>query len=102
MNTFITPAKAFAHLDRLQAWQHGETPAPVTVEWDLSNACSLSCQSCHMAYTHTAGPYASSAGGCGVGAAVIYFNANAILMIFDISDMALRRQISDAFLAATP
>jgi hypothetical protein len=39
-------------------------------------------------------------GGCGVGATVIYFNANAILMMFQVSDQTLRRQVSDAFLAA--
>jgi hypothetical protein len=42
------------------------------------------------------------AGGCGVGATVIYFNANAILMILQVSDATLRRQVSDAFLAAAP
>lgn len=55
---YITPTKAFAHLQRLADWQEGRTPAPVTVEWDLTNVCSLACQSCHMAYTHTAGPWA--------------------------------------------
>jgi hypothetical protein len=42
------------------------------------------------------------AGGCGVGATVVYFNANAILMILQVTDQALRRQVSDAFLAAAP
>lgn len=55
---FIAPHKVFAHLDRLSAWQRGETPAPVTVEWDLSNRCVLGCQSCHFAHTHTRGPWA--------------------------------------------
>jgi hypothetical protein len=43
-----------------------------------------------------------SNGSCGIGAAVIYWNANAILMIFQITDPALRQQVSSAFLAATP
>jgi MoaA/NifB/PqqE/SkfB family radical SAM enzyme len=55
--SFITPHKAFAHLDRLAGWQNGETPAPVTVEWDLSSRCYLGCQSCHFAHTHTKGPW---------------------------------------------
>lgn len=53
----ITPQKAFAHLDRLAAWQNGDKPAPVTVEWDLSSRCYLGCQSCHFAHTHTKGPW---------------------------------------------
>lgn len=55
---YIDPrAKVFRHLDRLTAWQQGEKPAPVTVEWDLSNRCSLGCQDCHFAHTHTKGPW---------------------------------------------
>lgn len=53
----ITPSKVFAHLDRLEAWKRGEKPAPVTIEWDLSNRCYLGCQSCHFAHTHTKGPW---------------------------------------------
>lgn len=57
--TFIDPrAKALRHLDRLVAWERGDRPAPVTVEWDLSNRCSLGCQDCHFAHTHTRGPWA--------------------------------------------
>lgn len=56
--TFIDPrAKVLRHLDRLVGWQRGETPAPVTVEWDLSNRCTLGCQDCHFAHTHTRGPW---------------------------------------------
>jgi len=56
--TFIDPrAKTLRHIDRLAGWDRGETPAPVTVEWDLSNRCSLGCQSCHFAHTHTRGPW---------------------------------------------
>lgn len=54
--SYITPSKVFSHLDRLAAWQYGGHAAPVTVEVDLSNVCSLGCQSCHFAYTHVAGP----------------------------------------------
>lgn len=57
--SFISPTKAFAHVDRLAAWKAGEKPAPVTVEWDLSNACSLGCQACHFAHTHVKGPWAA-------------------------------------------
>lgn len=44
--TFITPQKWVAHLDRIAGWQAGRKPAPVTVEFDLSNRCYLGCQSC--------------------------------------------------------
>jgi MoaA/NifB/PqqE/SkfB family radical SAM enzyme len=56
----ITPDKVYAHLDRIQAWRDGDKPAPVTVEWDLSNRCDRGCQACHMAYTHVRGPLANS------------------------------------------
>jgi MoaA/NifB/PqqE/SkfB family radical SAM enzyme len=56
--TFISPGKVFAHSDRLWAWKSGNKPAPVTVEWDLSNRCSLGCSWCHFAHTHTRGPLA--------------------------------------------
>lgn len=59
--THITPTKVFGHLDRLAGWQRGDRPAPVTVEIDLSNTCSLGCQSCHFAHTHVAGPWAKDA-----------------------------------------
>jgi MoaA/NifB/PqqE/SkfB family radical SAM enzyme len=59
---FIAPhAKALRHADRLVQWRGGQTPAPVTVEWDLTNVCSLGCQSCHFAHTHEAGPWARHA-----------------------------------------
>ena len=58
--SYIAPrTKAFAHCDRLGRWQAGEQPAPVTVEWDLSNRCVLGCQDCHFAHTHTRGPWAA-------------------------------------------
>lgn len=55
---YIDPRrKVLAHLDRLTAWGQGQTPAPVTVEWDLSNRCSLGCAACHFAHTHSRGPW---------------------------------------------
>lgn len=57
--TYITSAKVFSHLDRMAGWQRGDKPAPVTVEFDLSNRCVLGCQSCHFAHTHTRGPWVS-------------------------------------------
>lgn len=58
--TFIDSRhKLFGHLDRLAGWQNGKKPAPVTVEWDLSNRCALGCMDCHFAHTHTRGPWVS-------------------------------------------
>lgn len=55
--TYINPkGKPLAHLDRLVGWQRGETPAPVTIEWDLSNRCPYGCAGCHFGHTHTKGP----------------------------------------------
>lgn len=57
--SFINPrAKVLRHIDRIAAWDRGETPAPVTVEWDLSNRCVLGCRDCHFAHTHVRGPWA--------------------------------------------
>ena len=59
MNQYINPRnKLFGHLDRLASLQVGEIQAPVNVEIDLSNRCSLGCEWCHFAYTHTRGPLA--------------------------------------------
>lgn len=56
--TYIDPrGKVLAHVDRWVGWQQGDQPAPVTVEWDLSNRCILGCQDCHFAHTHTRGPW---------------------------------------------
>jgi MoaA/NifB/PqqE/SkfB family radical SAM enzyme len=58
--TFIAPrAKVLKHMDRLVGWDRGEKPYPVTVEWDLSNRCTLGCQDCHFAHTHVKGPWAT-------------------------------------------
>lgn len=55
--TYIAPRqKPLAHIDRLAGWQRGDTPAPVTIEWDLSNRCPAGCHGCHFAHTHTKGP----------------------------------------------
>jgi MoaA/NifB/PqqE/SkfB family radical SAM enzyme len=57
VTAFIDPArKLFAHMDRLTVLQAGGMPVPVNVEIDLSNRCSLGCEWCHFAYTHTRGP----------------------------------------------
>jgi MoaA/NifB/PqqE/SkfB family radical SAM enzyme len=55
---FIDPRnKLFAHMDRLAQLQStGKTTAPINVEIDLSNRCSLGCEWCHFAFTHTRGP----------------------------------------------
>lgn len=55
--SFITRHKALGHVDRLARWKAGEKPAPVTIEWDLSNRCALGCTFCHFAHTHTRGPW---------------------------------------------
>ncbi len=55
---YIGADKIFAHLDRVQGWRDGQKPAPITIEWDLSNRCSRGCSFCHFAYTHTRGPLA--------------------------------------------
>lgn len=57
--SYIDPrAKLGGHLETLAALRRGERPAPVNVEIDLSNRCSLGCQGCHFGYTHTRGPLA--------------------------------------------
>jgi MoaA/NifB/PqqE/SkfB family radical SAM enzyme len=60
MTTYINPRqKALWHTRQLEELRrHGATSAPVNVEIDLSNRCSLGCEWCHFAYTHTKGPLA--------------------------------------------
>ena len=59
MSSYIDPrAKILHHMDRLHALQKGAIAPPVNVEIDLSNRCSLGCEWCHFAYTHTRGPLA--------------------------------------------
>jgi MoaA/NifB/PqqE/SkfB family radical SAM enzyme len=58
--SYIDPrSKLYGHLDKLAALQAGKLSAPVNVEIDLSNRCSLGCEWCHFAYTHTRGPHAN-------------------------------------------
>jgi MoaA/NifB/PqqE/SkfB family radical SAM enzyme len=59
---FIDPQqKVLWHMEHLAALKAtGRTPAPVNVEIDLSNRCSLGCEWCHFAYTHTRGPLAGT------------------------------------------
>lgn len=52
--------KLFKHLGKLEQLQRGKHPTPVNVEIDLSNRCSLGCEWCHFAYTHTRGPLTAS------------------------------------------
>ena len=49
--------KLLQHMDRLAVIKTGGSPPPVNVEIDLSNRCSLGCEWCHFAYTHTRGPF---------------------------------------------
>ena len=58
--SYIDPFyKVLWHTDRIaQLKWAGRTGAPVNVEIDLSNRCSLGCEWCHFAYTHTRGPLA--------------------------------------------
>jgi MoaA/NifB/PqqE/SkfB family radical SAM enzyme len=58
MTNYIDPRqKSLWHLDRLlELKTSGKTSAPVNVEMDLSNRCSLGCSWCHFGYTHTKGP----------------------------------------------
>jgi MoaA/NifB/PqqE/SkfB family radical SAM enzyme len=60
---YIDPRhKALWHLDRVKELRTtGKTSAPVNVEIDLSNRCSLGCAWCHFAHTHTRGPLAGRA-----------------------------------------
>ena len=61
MSEYISPqTKLFRHMDRLDALQRGRIQAPVNVEIDLSNRCSLGCEWCHFAYTHTRGKLAGA------------------------------------------
>lgn len=61
MTSYIDPAnKLLGHMDRLDALKNGKQPAPINVELDLSNRCSLGCAFCHQAFTHTRGPLANT------------------------------------------
>lgn len=56
--SYVEFDKILSHTYRLDGWKRGDKPAPITVEWDLSNRCSLGCAGCHFGYTHTRGPLA--------------------------------------------
>jgi MoaA/NifB/PqqE/SkfB family radical SAM enzyme len=57
--SFINPqAKLYSHMGRLAVLKDGGSPPPINVEIDLSNRCSLGCEWCHFAFTHTRGPLA--------------------------------------------
>lgn len=56
--------KLLRHISTLADYSAlGFTGAPINVEIDLSNRCSLGCAWCHFAYTHTRGPLAHVEGG---------------------------------------
>lgn len=53
-------SKLLHHLPEINALRNGKKILPpVNVEIDLCNRCSLGCESCHFAYTHSRGPYAA-------------------------------------------
>ena len=54
-----TRSKLLGHLDRLHALNEGSVAPPINVEIDLCNRCSLGCDWCHFAHTHTRGPLAN-------------------------------------------
>lgn len=59
MKEYINPSqKVLKHLGRLADIKAGGRPAPLNVEIDSSNVCSLGCSWCHFGYTHTRGPLA--------------------------------------------
>lgn len=58
---YIAPQrKLLWHIDRVAQFKNGKQPPPINAEIDLSNRCSLGCEFCHFAYTHTRGPLAGS------------------------------------------
>ena len=60
MSYIDPPDKLLHHVDRLAELKAGAMPAPINLEIDLSNRCSLGCEGCHFGYTHTRGPLANS------------------------------------------
>lgn len=61
MNYINPQRKLIYHIDKITDIRNGSQVAPVNVEIDLSNRCSLGCEWCHFAYTHTRGPLAGKA-----------------------------------------
>lgn len=59
MTQYIDPRGKLAyHADRIAQIAHGDQPAPVNVEIDLSNRCNLGCDLCHFGHVHSRGPLA--------------------------------------------
>ena len=46
------PTKLFFHADRVLAWLEGETPAPITLELDLTLSCNDRCPFCPHGFAH--------------------------------------------------
>jgi MoaA/NifB/PqqE/SkfB family radical SAM enzyme len=57
--------KLFAHLARMDGWRRGKCPAPVTVEYDLSNRCPVHCEWCAFAALRTNRPETAETATCG-------------------------------------
>lgn len=92
MTRYIDPRlKVLQHADRLAAIQAGRTPAPVNVEIDLSNRCSLGCAWCHFAYTHTRGPLAGAQKPAGATSGGDLFNTDLLLRVgVDLANAGVR------------
>ncbi len=57
MAGYVAPhRKLLWHTASLEHLKSGLPPEPINAEIDLSNRCSLGCEFCHFAYTHTKGP----------------------------------------------
>lgn len=53
LETIFGSNKLLKHLDRVDAWQRGEVPPPVTVEFDLTGRCNHRCPECAGLYHHS-------------------------------------------------
>jgi MoaA/NifB/PqqE/SkfB family radical SAM enzyme len=59
--SYVAPhRKLLWHVDSMAHLKRGLPLEPLSAEVDLSNRCSLGCEFCHFAYTHTRGPLAGS------------------------------------------
>ena len=52
--------KVMANLPKVADIIEGRRTPPINVEIDLTNRCSLGCEWCHFAYTHSRGPLAKT------------------------------------------